>query len=97
MIRLLVRLGAFLDKRFPEKVVVARADYEALIVRIKDLESSAAHVGAVKQVVLEMQKLKDEIASFKTSLGMNRTAEALPSPSAYLNDLPVGVYDDDQR
>jgi hypothetical protein len=97
MIRLLVKLGAFLDKRFPEKVVVARADYEAITARLAALESKAVHVDAVKVVIGEVEKLKDEVASFKTSLGMNRTAEALPSPSAYLNDLPVGVYDDNQR
>ena len=30
MIRVLVRLGAWLDKRFPEKVVVTQANYETL-------------------------------------------------------------------
>jgi hypothetical protein len=97
MIRLLVKLGVWLDKRFPEKIVITYVQYQALLDRTSTLEKQSAHIGAVKQVVLEMQKLKDEVASFKTSLGMNRTAEALPSPSAYLNDLPVGVYDDNER
>ena len=97
MIRLLVRLGVWLDKRFPEKVVVGVGEYASLLARISTLESHSAHVDAVKVIVSEVKKLKDELASLKTSLGINRVAEALPSPSAYLNDLPVGVYDDDQR
>jgi hypothetical protein len=94
MIRLLVKLGMWLDKRFPEKVVVTEQEYLLQLARISALEAHSAHVDAVKQIVLEMQKLKDELASFKTSLGINGSAESLPVSSAYLNDLPVGVYDD---
>lgn len=94
MIRLLVKFGFWLDKRFPERVVVTSAKYQALLARICILEEHSAHIDALKVVVNEVKKLKDELSSLKTSLGINRTAEALPSPSAYLNDLPVGVYDD---
>ena len=97
MIRLLVKLGSWLDRRFPEKVVVSAADYKALSDRIITLSSNCAHVDAVKQVVLEMQKLKDEVASFKTSLGINGSAQSSPVAEAYLNDLPTGAYYDNQR
>jgi hypothetical protein len=94
MIRWLVKLGSWLDKRFPEQLSVSVLDYQALLVKMRTLESSSAHVNAVKQVVLEMQKLKDEVASFKTSLGINGSAQSSPIAEAYLNDLPTGVYDD---
>jgi hypothetical protein len=97
MIRLLVKLGVWLDKRFPERVVVAVAEYQALLARIGTLEAHSAHVDAVKVVVNEVKKLKDEVASFKTSLGINGMAGPSPVGDAYLNDLPVGVYDDNQR
>jgi len=38
MIRLLVKLGKWLDSRFPAKVVVLESDYEALWRRVKGLE-----------------------------------------------------------
>jgi hypothetical protein len=90
-------LGVWLDKRFPEKVVVSAGNFEVLLARISTLEAHSAHVDALKVVIGEVKKLKDELASFKTSLGINSVAEALPSPSAYLNDLPVGDYNDNQR
>lgn len=96
MVRSLVKLGAWLDKRFPEKVVVGVTEYQALLARTSNLEKCSAHIEAVKLIASEVKKVKDEVASLKTSLGMNRIAEALPSPSAYLNDLPVGAYDDSQ-
>jgi hypothetical protein len=97
MIRLLVKLGSWLDKRFPEAVTVKKEDFVLLLTRMRTMEERSAHVDAVKQVVLEMQKLKDEVASFKTSLGINGSAQSSPVAGAYLNDLPVGVYDDNQR
>jgi hypothetical protein len=94
---MIVRFGSWLDKRFPEKVVVTASEYHALLARMRTLEEHSAHVDALKVVISEVKKLKDEYASFKTSLGINRAAESSPVSSAYLNDLPVGVYDDDQR
>jgi hypothetical protein len=97
MIRLLVKLGVWLDKRFPEKVVVTAAEYQALLVRMRTVEEHSAHIDAVKVVISEVKKLKDEYASLKTSLGINRVTESSPVSSAYLNDLPVGVYDGYER
>lgn len=42
MIRLLVKLGQWLDTRFPEKVTVTALDYKFLWVTIKAIEGSMA-------------------------------------------------------
>lgn len=108
MLRLLKRLVLWLEARFPEKLVVVRADYDALRTeldaRYKDLtsltqrvdaelsilredykaheqgiaavvdrvgrvEASAVHKGAVQDLVAVVKTMKDEYASFKTSMG----------------------------
>lgn len=62
MIRLIVRLGKWLDARFPAKVVVTRADYEGLGAQISRLEvelsmltdrvgtSEASHAATIDRV-----------------------------------------------
>ena len=97
MVRLLVKLGAWLDKRFPEKVMVTAWDYASLKAKVDALEHSSVHVENVKVVISEIQKLKDELASLKTSLGINGMTRSSPVAEAYLNDLPTGVYDDNER
>ena len=97
MIRSLVKLGVWLDRRFPEKVFVSLEEYEILLGKIRHLEATSAHIEAVRKVILEMQKIKDEYASLKTSLGINGTTGSLPVASAYLNDLPLGDYNDNER
>jgi hypothetical protein len=97
MIRLLVKLGVWLDKRFPEQMAVKKEDFILLLTRMRHIEETSAHVDALKQVVLEMKKLQDEYASLKTSLGINGSARSSPVAEAYLNDLPTGVFYDNQR
>ena len=91
MIRLLVRLGAWLDARFPAKVVVLESDYRELKSRVNALESQliairidAVHKDAVKDLVLVVKAVKDDLQSFKTSLGFN-TRPVNPELSAVLN------------
>jgi predicted nuclease with TOPRIM domain len=57
--------------------------------RISKLEANAAHVGALRDIVAEVAKLKNEVSSLKASLGMNRIAHVSPGPAAYLDDTPL--------
>lgn len=116
MIQILIRLGKFLEARFPKKVLLVEADYYALkaqvegldaelgllrqdlrestnstaivVSRIGSIETSAVHKEAVKSVISEMQRIKDEFASLKTSLGFNR--QAPPEVSMMLNGEAIG-------
>lgn len=79
MIRLLVRFGSWLDQRFPERVEVRKADYVALLARLEALDArlaevqrSAVHKDAVRDVVLALQKHVDEFASFKVAMGYGK-------------------------
>jgi hypothetical protein len=85
--RLLIKLGRWLDKRFPEKVVLTRAEIDALILRITAVEQNAVHKGAVSDLVLIVKQVKDEFASLKTSLGMNRVGN--DDIEAMLNGTPI--------
>lgn len=90
MIRLLVKLGQWLDSRFPAKVVVTATDYANISIRLEALESrirqvtqDAVHKDAVKDLVLVVKAVKDDFQSLKTSLGFNRQVN--PELNAVLN------------
>lgn len=100
MIRLLVHLGTWLDKRFPEKRVVSLQDWESLqgckalipqvetlVSRLSVVESAAVHKDAVQTLIVHVQQLKDEVASLKAGLGMNRIGDS--QIRAMLNGEPV--------
>jgi hypothetical protein len=70
---------------------IVKNDVEVLVARIGALESKAAHVEAVRDVVLALKKLQDEYSSLKTSLGMNKVPRS-PDAAAYLNDEPIGGF-----
>ena len=78
MLKLIIKLGKYLEKRFPERVVVTCEDYAALLNRIAVLEKSAVHVEAVREVVKAVKLLKDEHDSFKTAMGF-RTGGVQPN------------------
>lgn len=91
MIRFLVKLGHWLDSRFPEKVVVTTASFEILVkdlravqTRLDRMEKEAVHKDAVKDLVLVVKSVKDDFQSLKTSLGFN-TRQANPELNAVLN------------
>ncbi len=95
MIRLIVALGLWLDRRFPERVEVQKADYIALQARLgaleaklEDVQRSAVHKDAVRDVIAVVKQVKDDVASFKTSLGFNRVVN--PDLSAMLNGEIIG-------
>jgi prefoldin subunit 5 len=116
MIQMLIKLGKFLEQRFPKKVLLVEADYNALrakvegldaelqllradlkesvnsvevaVSRIGAVETAAVHKEAVKTVISEIQKVKDEFASLKTSLGFSR--QPPPEISMMLNGEPIG-------
>jgi len=103
LIKFLVKLGQWLETRFPEKRVVTVADYDHLqrrlrvldneiamlrselndgglslnkaLERLSQVESSAVHKGAVKDLVLEVKQLKDDYTSFKASMGFRPNPE----------------------
>lgn len=79
VIRLLVKLGAWLDSRFPARVVVKESDYralnqriEALEAKLQDVQKAAVHKDAVRDVIEVVKTLKADLQSFKVSLGLNR-------------------------
>jgi prefoldin subunit 5 len=116
LIQLLIKLGKFLEQRFPKKVLLVEADYRALQGKVEGLdaevamlrsdlkdcsnaveiaasrlgtvETAAVHKDAVKSVISELQKIKDEFASLKTSLGFSR--QVPPEISMMLNGEPMG-------
>jgi hypothetical protein len=113
---MLIKLGKFLEARFPKKVLLVEADYRALQRKVEGLdvevamlrsdlrdalnsvgivssrvgivEVAAVHKDAVKSVISELQKIKDEFASLKTSLGFSR--QVPPEISMMLNGEPMG-------
>ena len=95
MIKLLIKLGKWLESRFPEKVVVTPADYAALLERIDNLERNSVHKDAVKALVLAVKDVKDEFQTVKTGLGLNspKTSEIL----AMLNGQAIGVSEGDSN
>lgn len=95
MIRTIVRLGAWLDTRFPEKVVIKISDYKALLenicvleMRLSAIEKASVHKDAVKDLVLVVKSVKDDFQSLKTSLGFSRQAN--PELNAVLNGEYLG-------
>jgi len=90
MLRLLVSLGRWIDARFPERIEVTKLDYDALHARLgaleaklEDVQKAAVHKDAVRDVIAVVKQVKDDIQSFKTSLGFNRPAN--PDLAAVLN------------
>lgn len=96
MIRLLVKLGQWLDARFPAKVVVLESDYKELRERMSGLESQiislrkeAVHKDAVKDLVLVVKSVKEDFQSLKTSLGFSAQL-VNPELTAVLNGEYLG-------
>jgi hypothetical protein len=92
MIRLLVKLGQWLEKRFPEKLEVSKVDYDTLIQRISNLESTAVHKNAVQDVIKVVAQVKNDVASLKTSLGFAGQAES-SKIEAFLSGEPVSTQE----
>jgi aspartate ammonia-lyase len=118
LIQLLIKLGHYLEARFPKKLVVLESDYttlrdrvrsidaelslirqdvkeavnsiEVMVSRVGTVETAAVHKEAVKTVISELQKIKDEFASLKTSLGFNRQVQIPPEVTMMLNGEPMG-------
>lgn len=95
MVRLFLKIAIWLDSRFPAKIVIKEADYKALKAKVEALEANveamkqvAVHKDAVRDVIEVVQKVKEDLQSFKTSLGFNRmqTTDILAS----LNGEPIG-------
>lgn len=108
MIQLIVKLGKWLESRFPPKLLVLESDYRELksrvdeladcnknisilITRMSAIEQSAAHTDAVKIIIAEMVKLKEEFTTLKTGLGLSRIQDA--DVQAMLNGMPVTPED----
>lgn len=95
MVRLLLTIAKWLDSRFPAKVVVLESDYQELKSRVVQLETElagmrqvAVHKDAVRDVIEVVKKVKEDLQSFKTSLGFNRTQTT--DILASLNGEPIG-------
>lgn len=117
MIRLLVKLGVWLDARFPAKVTITEKAYgdlldrlalaaresdvhalnrklEALERKVEAVGQAAVHKDAVRDVVLAVKQVKDDLASFKASMGFNRPQNA--DIQALLNGEVIGVPNENQ-
>lgn len=92
MIKLLIKLGKWLETRFPEKHVVTPAEYVALLERVANLEANSVHKDAVKDLVLVVKAVKDEFQTVKTGLGLNspKASELM----AMLNGHPISQGDE---
>lgn len=87
MVKMLIKLGKWLEARFPEKHVVSIQEYQTLLQRISNLENNSVHKDAVKELVLVVKDIKDEFATVKTGLGLSspKAAELM----ALLNGTPI--------
>lgn len=92
MIRLLVKLGQWLETRFPEKLEVSKTEYESLKQRVLVLETSAVHTEAVKEVIKVIAQVKNDVSSLKTSLGFSAGPEAAKI-EAFLSGEPVSTQE----
>lgn len=92
MVKLLIKLGKYLETRFPEKMQVTPEDYRELLSRIDNLEHSSVHKDAVKALVLKMKEMQDEFATVKTGLGLNTPKVA--ELQAMLNGEAIGAQED---
>ena len=88
MLKLIIKLGKYLENRFPERVVVTPADYAALLQRIAVVEQNAVHKGAVSDLVKAVKALKDDQDSFKASMGF--TPQKGQVLEAMLNGQMIG-------
>lgn len=102
MIQALIKLGKWLENRFPKQVVVTEQSYQqlkqrldlletvgtgisTLEVRIATIESNAVHKEPVKLLVEEMAKMKAELASLRTGLGITTSASSPEAMETMLN------------
>ena len=88
MFRLLIKLGKWLEARFPERLEVSKFDYDALIQRVSQLEQAAVHKDAVRDVIQVIAQVKNDLSSLKTSLGFSAGPEAAKI-EAFLSGEPV--------
>lgn len=58
MIRWVVKIGRWLDRRFPEKVVVTKADFDALLDDIAGLCAERAKVERVEELLKRVEFLE---------------------------------------
>lgn len=77
---------AWMERKFPDQLVVTHEAYNALQARLGALEmtvalvqSQAVHKDAVRDVIAVVTQVKDDIASFKASLGFHRAANVDPT------------------
>jgi hypothetical protein len=108
MIQLIVKLGKWLETRFPTKIVVTTAEHLTLKAqidvavkilpdlekqidminqRLSVVETSAAHTEAVKVLINEIARLKEDFITIKTGLGLSRIQDA--DVHAMLNGIPL--------
>lgn len=92
MFRLIVKLGKWVEARFPERLEVSKSEYDALIQRVMMLEKSAVHTDAVKEVIKNVLQVKNDLSSLKTSLGFSAGPEAAKI-EAFLSGEPVNQGD----
>jgi hypothetical protein len=95
MIQMLINLGKWLEQRFPKKVHVTVSDWTTVVefvakykdieTRLQLVETNAVHKEPVKLLVEEMAKLKAELASLRTGLGITASANSPESMEAMLN------------
>lgn len=105
MIQLLIRLGKWLEQRFPKQVAVLETDYKALLVRLSDIETKSkdvalleARLSFVEKSAVHLEPVKllaEEMSKMKAELvslraGLGITASAT-SPEA-LETMLNGEY-----
>jgi hypothetical protein len=88
MLRLIVKLGHWIETRFPEKLEVSKTEYDTLLQRVYNLEQTAVHKQAVQDVIKIIAQTKNDVASLKTSLGFSAGPEAAKI-EAFLSGEPV--------
>ena len=76
MVKWIINLGKWMEKKFPDKKVVTVQDYQNLLDRITNLEANSVHKDAVKIIVLKLKEVQDEFSTVKTGLGMSTVRSA---------------------
>jgi len=79
MIRLIVRFGSWLDKRFPEKVVVTAAAYSSLV------DASVRHDAELHNIQIELAAAKRAIES------LTARASNLETKSAHVDAVKAVI------
>lgn len=100
--RFLIWLAAWMETRFPEKVQVKTTDYSAMVEKLEQthltvanlvsrmfsLEKTAVHTDAVKDLIVVVKLLKEEIQAMKFGIGMADTIKP-EQVLANLNGEPI--------